>query len=107
MRQALLAAVITLAANNAFAVDENESATLALNLASVLAYEEPCQLSYDQPAIEAYIDAKVPDDDMGFSSSLRLFMGTVKADIEEMSASEKTAQCAQAKRVAKKYGFIK
>lgn len=84
-----------------------DSMEVASNLASVLASEEPCGLTYDQAAIEAFIADKVPADDMNFTGMLTLMQRGNAAQIREMSASARTAHCAQIKRVVKSYGFTK
>lgn len=83
-----------------------ESMKLANELGDVLASEEACGLKYDQEAIEAFIEKKVAADDMGFTSSLNLMTQAATSEIEDMNASQKTAHCAQIKRVAKSYAFV-
>lgn len=79
---------------------------LATEVGTVLASEEGCGLTFDQPAIAAFIEAKVPADDMSFASTLSMMTKGSAYQIEEMSASSKTAHCTQIKRVAASYGFI-
>ena len=83
-----------------------ESMKLATELGTVLASEEPCGLTFDQTAIAAFIEAKVPADDMSFPSRLSMMTKGSAYQIDEMSASSKTAHCTQIKRVAASYGFI-
>lgn len=83
-----------------------ESMSLANELGSVLASEKACNLAFDQAAIAAFIEAKVPANDMGFASTLNMMTQGSKYQFEEMSASSKTAHCTQIKRVAASYGFI-
>lgn len=83
-----------------------ESMRLATELGTVLASEEPCGLTFDQSAIAAFIEGKVAADDMSFASRLNLMTKGQEVQIEEMSASSKTAHCTQIKRVAASYGFI-
>ncbi|MCO5082631.1 MAG: signal recognition particle [Rhizobiaceae bacterium] len=84
-----------------------ESMQIANELGTVIASEEVCGLSYDQAAIEAFIAKKVSADDMSFASTLNMMVMGTEAQIGDMSASAKTAHCAQIKRVAKSYGFTK
>lgn len=106
MKRVFLAVGLIAMANGAEAVDL-ESMKLANQLGDVLASEEACGLSYDQDAIAAFIEKKVAADDMGFTSTLNLMTQATTSQIEDMSASQKTAHCAQTKRVAKSYGFVR
>lgn len=87
---------------SAFAKD---SMTLAHSLGQVLASEKPCGLSFDQAAIEAFIDKNVDPSDMQFSGTLTVMTGGAEYEIQQMSTSQKTAHCRQIQRVAKSYGF--
>ena len=82
-----------------------ETMELATHLGSVLASEEACGLAYDQAAIAAFIEEKVPADDLGFPSMLSTMTSGAQYELQGMSASQKTAHCAQIKRIAKSYGF--
>lgn len=105
MYRILIAAAFAAASTPVFA-QGLESMTLASELGSVLASEEACGLTFDQTAIAAFIEAKVSADDMRFVSTLNMMTKGQKLQIEEMSASSKTAHCTQIKRVAASYGFI-
>lgn len=105
MYRILIAAALA-AASTPVLAQGLESMKLATELGTVLASEEPCGLTFDQTAIAAFIEAKVPADDMGFASTLNMMTEGQKYQIEEMSASSKTAHCTQIKRVAASYGFI-
>lgn len=83
-----------------------ERVQLASALGTVIGSEAACGLSYDQAAIEAFIEKKVPADDMAFPSALDLMVGGTTAKIEDMSQSAKTAHCAQVRRIARSYGFV-
>lgn len=80
--------------------------TLATDLGNVIASEAACGLSYDQAAISAFIESKVPADDMNFPSLLQTMIMGQEYTLQEMSTSGKTAHCTQIARVAKSYGFI-
>lgn len=84
-----------------------DSDHLAIALGSVIAGEEFCGLAYDQGAIEAFIEKNVPASDMDFAESLDTMVGGSKYEQEKMGQSEKTAHCAQIRRVAKSYGLIR
>ena len=83
------------------------SIKIATALGSVLASEELCGLSYDQAAISAYVEANVPADDMSFPSTLQMMTQGQEYQLGQMTASAKTAHCAQITRVAKSFDFIK
>ena len=86
---------------------EQQTFVTASQLGNMLASESFCGLSYDQDAIAGYISSMVPDTDMGFNGTMSMMITGIKTDFPKMSASEKTAHCAQTARVAKRYKFIK
>lgn len=79
---------------------------LATDLGTMLASEEICGFTYDQAAISAYIERKVPADDMSFASTLQLMVQGQTYSMSKMSQSSKTAHCTQIARVAKANKFI-
>ena len=83
-----------------------DTMVLATELGNVLASEKFCNLHYDQAAIEAFIESQVPDNDMSFNSYLTTMIQGAEFQMRSMSASQKTAHCAQTRRVAKSYGFL-
>ncbi|UNK36584.1 signal recognition particle [Shinella sp. H4-D48] len=87
--------------------DDASFSDVAHQLGNVIASEQPCGLSYNQDAIAKYIEDNVSDEAMGFASMLDLMTRGAAASIEELTNSGKTAHCAQTRRVAKRYGFIK
>ncbi len=103
----LRAALIVVAMMAATTASAKDTTTLALNLGSVLAAEEGCGLEYDQAAIAAFIQKSVPADDRGFPSTLNMMTDGSKVQFDRMTTSSKTAHCAQIKRLAKTYGFVK
>lgn len=107
MKRTIICLAAIGSATAAFAQNDFESMQIATDLGSVLASEEMCGLNYDQSAIEAFIVDKVPADDMGFASTLHMMTEGSKFNMKSMSASAKSAHCAQIKRVAKSYGFTK
>jgi len=86
--------------------DTFESMEMATNLGSVIASEEFCSLTFDQDAIELWIDEKVDPEDMSFPSTLNMMVIGSEFQYKEMSKSAKTAHCRSIKRIAKQYGFI-
>lgn len=88
------------------AVAQTDSMAVAMELGSVLASEEACGLSFDLAAIERFIEENVRADDMSFTSTLNMMTRGSAMQITDMSASEKTAHCAQIRRVALANGFI-
>lgn len=88
------------------AVANADSDGVALALGSVIAGEQPCDLHYEQAAIQRYIADAVPSSDMGFANTLGIIVRASTSEIRQMGESEKTAFCAQTRRVAQHYGFI-
>jgi hypothetical protein len=107
MRAAACLTALLLIASPAMAMDAGESIVLAQQLGSVMGSEEGCGLTFNQPAIEAFIAQKVDADDMSFPSNLSLFIRGQQREFANMKTSQKTAHCAQIKRIAKRFGFIK
>jgi hypothetical protein len=101
----VLAAMLTFAA--AASGHADDSSDVALNLGSVIGSEEACGLTYDQDAIERFINEHVKASDMSFPSMLNTMTAGTKFQIENMSKSSLTAHCAQVRRIAVKYGFTK
>ena len=83
-----------------------QSLTMANNLGSVLASEQFCELAFNQDAIANFIKKNVAADDMDFPPMLQLMIGGAKFSFKEMTASARTAHCAQTRRIAVSYGFI-
>jgi len=103
----VLAGLALLASGAVAHADDLATMQLASGLGSVLAAEEACGLSFDQSAIEKFITAKVPADNLNFSGTLNMMVSGAKLELDGMSPSQKTANCTQVKRVAKSYGFTK
>ena len=106
MRAFLLLVALTgvaLSLKPAAATDGN----LSLHLGTILGSEQFCGLTYDQSAIQAFIEKNVSADDMRFASELNSMATGTKYQNKEMTPSEKTARCTQIQRVAKSFGFIR
>jgi hypothetical protein len=107
MRKVLfVASILLLTTASAVAAGDLKRMQLASSLGDLLASEKPCGLSYDQAAIDKFIDANVPAGDMEFTSTLTMMTEGQKAQIGEMSKSELHAHCRQIGRVAKHYHFV-
>lgn len=106
MRVSLALCVALGTSTAAHAWDDFERMTVATSLGNVLASEEYCGLSYDQAAISTFIDKSVPADDLEFNPMLSTMTDGASYDLEQMSESQKTAQCRQTERVARSNGFI-
>ena len=83
-----------------------DSYQTASNLGDVLASEKPCALSYDQPAIQSFIDTHVDADDMEFPGNLSSAVFAANYTIGDMTPSQLTAHCAQIERIARAFRFI-
>lgn len=83
------------------------STRIALALGELLGSEQACGLAFDQPAIEAFIAKNAPADDLRFASTMNTSASVTPDQIEGMTQSQRTAHCAQIRRVAKAYGFVK
>ncbi|WP_068315785.1 hypothetical protein [Polycladidibacter hongkongensis] len=90
----------------AFAFNDLVSMQLATELGGLIASEDICDLTLDQAAIESWIEAKIPADDMSFMGSLDMMIEGTKYNLRDMGASQKAAHCMQARRSAKAAGFI-
>jgi len=106
MHRIVLPLILALSATAPVLADDFESMQLANQLGSVLASEEPCGFAFDQAAIAAFIEDKVSPDDMGFASTLNMMTQGQRIQIDQMSASSKTAHCTQIRRVATSYAFL-
>lgn len=80
---------------------------LAQKIAPVIASEKGCGLALDQSAIEAWIEQNVPSGAMEFTNELNMLIRSNSREVDAMGASQKTAHCAQVRRVAKTFGLIK
>lgn len=96
--------IMSFATGSTMALDSYDAAE---QLANVLASEQICNLTFDQDAIEAWIEANVAADDMEFSGNLTGSMSLSEYMLDEMPPSAQTAHCAQVRRVSKSFGFTK
>ena len=87
-------------------LDDNDRLRLALDLGTLIGSEKQCGFNYEQQAIRAYIDQRVPVDDISFVRNLNMFTRGMSRDIEQMSESAKTAHCEQIHRATRAVGFL-
>lgn len=106
MRRAILAATAAVLSQSAFALSD-DPVRIALDLGTVIGSEQACGLSYDLAAIEAFIDSNAPASDMQFMSTMNTSVSATHYDMRRFSEAQKAAHCAQIRRVAKSYGFVK
>lgn len=79
----------------------------ANELGSVIAAESFCGLTYDQGAIQAWIAAELPADDMAVPGMISTGVLGTEYNQSQMGASAKTAHCAAMTQIARHYGFVK
>ena len=79
---------------------------LSLQLGTLLGSEAFCGLTFDQSAIQAFIEKNVSADDMQFAAELETMTSGTQYENEQMSASAKIARWTQVRRVARSYGFL-
>lgn len=82
------------------------SMQVASMLATVLAAEEMCGLTYDLEAIDRFIDNNVAADDMEFAGTLQMAMMGARHQHRDMGEAETRAHCRQIARSARSAGFI-
>ncbi len=107
LRNVLAAGLSLLFVSEAVAGKPVSPIVLSQNLGDLLGSEEFCGLTFDQAAIEKFIEDNVSADDMQFAGSVQLYANMKREVVSKLSASQQTVQCVQVKRVAKEYGFIK
>lgn len=90
----------------ATAQDEFKSIQIAQKLGSLLASELFCDLAFNQEAISNFIENNVSAEDMAFVNHLDGAITLTKFTLDTKSVSEKTAHCAQIRRLAIAYKFV-
>lgn len=85
---------------------DSRAMIIANDLATILASEEMCGLSYDQAAIAKYVADTVPPEAMGFAGQLNMMTTGAKFSLEGMNESSKTAHCAAVLQTAASFGFL-
>jgi hypothetical protein len=94
-----LALLATVAAAPAKAMDESE-------LYVMLGSEEPCDLHYDQAAVESLMTKYFKPNDTSVINMMSTMVSGNKIQVEQMSANTRAAHCFQVRRAAKHYGLI-
>lgn len=102
----IIATALILAVFAVSPASSQSSGQLAEHLGALLGAEGPCSLSYDQAAIEQFIDERVSASDMEFNQLLRGQVMMTELGIARLSESALTAYCAQTRRVARSFNFI-
>jgi hypothetical protein len=80
---------------------------LAYQLGDVVGSEDACGLSFDAAAVAAFVETTVAADDMAFAGRMDGAARIMRHKIEGFGAAQRAAHCAQIRRVAKTYGFVK
>lgn len=83
-----------------------QSMQMATELGSILGAERVCRLSFDQAAIERWIDQNVDASDMGFPSTLSLMIQGGEFQAQSMQGNALAAHCRSVERTARHFGFI-
>ncbi len=84
-----------------------QSMQLATDLGTVIGSEAACHLTFDQTAIQSWIDGHVDPSDMGFPGTLNMMVEGTMYNLGSMSDSAMTAYCRAVERTARHYGFIR
>lgn len=83
-----------------------DSTRVALDLGVLIGSETACELIFDQEAIASFIEAKVPESDMEFMSTMNASTRLTEREMSNFTPSQKTAHCTQVRRAAKAYSFV-
>lgn len=105
MKRVLVGAVALISAWAGIAAAQ-DAGLLAFELGDVIGSERGCGLRFDQSAIERFIEANAPAGDMAFMSQMNGAAESMARNFADFTTSQKTAHCAQVRRVAKANGFI-
>lgn len=79
----------------------------ASSMGKLIGSETYCGLSFDQAAIDAWIEQNMKPDDLEFSGYIELGIAGEGYDQEDRSDSAKTAHCAAVRRSAIHLGLVK
>lgn len=79
----------------------------AMSLGTLIGSEEYCGLTFDQAAIEAWVEKNIPADAMDFPQHMSMGHDAEIYQQSSRSPSAKTAHCAGVTRTARHYGFLK
>lgn len=93
-------------ASSASAQSEVELYELAQGLGMVIGLEERCGLSYDQAAIDRFVDERVPPQDLGFLGLLSSMITVTEHGASDQSESELRVRCRAVENSARAFGFV-
>ena len=100
---AILVALLPCAAQ---AMTDEEARRHARMLGDILGAEQHCDLTYDQAAIAAWIEATIPADRLDFASTVDGLANLARFTLDGQSLSQRTAFCTSIRRAAAHLGFI-
>jgi hypothetical protein len=103
MKKMLLVAAIAALATPSWA--QMNQATLATDLALVLASEEVCQQPISEAGITSFIEKNVPAEDIEFPNKLMSIVAFQKTMVAKVAGAQKAAHCTQVKRIVQSYGL--
>jgi hypothetical protein len=103
MIKAFAISVIVLASSPALAADVN----FENEFGALLGAEEPCGMTFDKAAVQAYIEKHVDAHDIGFAPNVTMMAQGQKLQYDGLSESAQLVFCTQQRRVAKQFGFVK
>lgn len=106
MRHALIAIVLIFASAADAQTAADRAAQAALDLGSALGAERPCGLTYDPAKVSSFIKSRIPPGDAYIAGAMTTASSATKAQIGEMSATEKLAYCQVMERSARASGLL-
>ena len=102
----IVISLLAVIGGSANAQSEVELYELAQGLGMVIGLEEQCSLSYDQAAIDRFVDERVPPEDLGFLGLLSSMITMTEYGVSDWSESELRVQCRAVENSARAFGFI-
>ena len=106
MRASFAMIGILLSAAGASAYDA-DSAHTAKYLGTIVGSEKLCGLTFDPAALAAFVAQHIAADDIEFASNLQSETLELRVLDRDITSGEKIARCAQVKRNAEHFGFLK
>lgn len=98
MKMLLASALVILASGaQAQGLEQMRNAT---SLGNIIGSAEACELEIDTAAVAAWIEEKVPADDMEFISTLNMMTDGTRYSVDEMSDLQVATHCIQVRRSA-------
>lgn len=105
MIRAYLMLAAVLAATSASAQDF-KSMQMGQNMGRLIGSESYCGLTFDQAAIESWIEENADPGDLNFGSYIELGITGEEFEQDDRSDSAKTAHCATVRRTAAHLGLV-